>query len=341
MNESLEEDRAYLLRSLDDLEREHDAGDLDDADYLVLKEDYTARAAEVLRALGEWQAAPGTDGPGTGHEGAGDGRAANGAGRAGEGVAGHADGAGGPTPGEDPAGHADGAGDAEAGGGPAAAGRSRDARAAGVLVAGVPARGTAARSRWRPVVVGAVLVAFAGATGALVARSAGERTPGAPASGSIAATGPSGGIADQLAEAQELIGNNETLAAIKVYDQIIEKDPEQPEALAYRGWLLRLAGRAAGNAELIDKGMEYIERAVAADPTYPDAHFFRGFVLYQDRRDPAAAVPELRAFLASDPGDDGMVAVVEDLLGRALAESQGRATAPLPAVNPVPATTAP
>ena len=42
--------REFLLRSLEDLEREHDAGDLDDADYAALKDDYTARAAAVLRA---------------------------------------------------------------------------------------------------------------------------------------------------------------------------------------------------------------------------------------------------------------------------------------------------
>jgi tetratricopeptide (TPR) repeat protein len=41
--------REFLLRSLEDLEREHDAGDLDDADYGVLKDDYTARAAVALR----------------------------------------------------------------------------------------------------------------------------------------------------------------------------------------------------------------------------------------------------------------------------------------------------
>lgn len=42
--------REFLLRSLEDLEREHDAGDLDDADYRALKDDYTARAAAALRA---------------------------------------------------------------------------------------------------------------------------------------------------------------------------------------------------------------------------------------------------------------------------------------------------
>jgi len=299
VKESLEDDREYLLRSLDDLEREHDAGDLDDADYKALKEDYTARAAQVLRALGR------RDDPGVGDPG--------------------------PVTGGDEL--AARAPDGTAGDGAPGLGRPARVAAGGVTVAGA----TAPRPRWRPVLVGAALLAFAAGTGALVARSAGERTPGAPASGSIAATGPSGGIADQLAEAREHIDAGRTLDAIKVFDRIIEKDPEQPEALAYRGWLLRLAGRSAGNTALIDKGMEYIERAVAADPTYPDAHFFRAFVLYQDRKDPAAAVPELRAFLAGNP-PAGMVAVVEDLLSRALAESEGATPGP-PAAGPAPSTT--
>jgi hypothetical protein len=47
----LHEQRRFLLRSLADLEREHDAGDVDDTDYATLRDGYTARAAEVLRAI--------------------------------------------------------------------------------------------------------------------------------------------------------------------------------------------------------------------------------------------------------------------------------------------------
>jgi hypothetical protein len=47
----LEEERDFLLRSLHDLEAEHDAGDIDDLDYRTLKDDYTTRAAATLRAL--------------------------------------------------------------------------------------------------------------------------------------------------------------------------------------------------------------------------------------------------------------------------------------------------
>lgn len=54
----LEEERDFLLASLDDLEREHAAGDLDDDDYRALKADYTSRAARVLRRLEGGSAEP-------------------------------------------------------------------------------------------------------------------------------------------------------------------------------------------------------------------------------------------------------------------------------------------
>jgi tetratricopeptide (TPR) repeat protein len=50
---ALEEERDFLLASLTDLEREHDAGDVDDVDYESLKDAYTSRAAVVLRAIAD------------------------------------------------------------------------------------------------------------------------------------------------------------------------------------------------------------------------------------------------------------------------------------------------
>jgi hypothetical protein len=46
----LEEERRFLLRSIDDLEREHRYGDVTDEDYRTLLDGYTARAAAVLRS---------------------------------------------------------------------------------------------------------------------------------------------------------------------------------------------------------------------------------------------------------------------------------------------------
>jgi cytochrome c-type biogenesis protein CcmH/NrfG len=47
----LEEERDFLLKSLDDLELEHESGGIDDESYAELHDDYTARAAAVIRAL--------------------------------------------------------------------------------------------------------------------------------------------------------------------------------------------------------------------------------------------------------------------------------------------------
>jgi tetratricopeptide (TPR) repeat protein len=47
----LEEQRTFLVRSLDDLERELAAGDIDALDASTLRDDYTHRLAEVQRAI--------------------------------------------------------------------------------------------------------------------------------------------------------------------------------------------------------------------------------------------------------------------------------------------------
>ena len=47
----LEDERDFLLRSIEDLDREFEAGDLDEDDYRSLRDDYTARAAAVLHEI--------------------------------------------------------------------------------------------------------------------------------------------------------------------------------------------------------------------------------------------------------------------------------------------------
>jgi tetratricopeptide (TPR) repeat protein len=243
---ALEEERDFLLRSLEDLDREWADGNLVAADYRALKDDYTARAASVLRAIEDARTGEGEPPPRRRAE----------------------------VEHRRP--------------------RSRTRRVAALLAA-------------------VVLVVVAGT---LVARSSDERLPGEPATGRITPTGAPSDVAAQLARARQLIGERQLLEAIKVYDGVLARHPTQPEALAYRGWLVRLAGRQGANVELVNKGLEYLDRAVAADPSYPDAHLFRGLVLYQDKGDPAGAVPELRAFLASNPPPE-MRGLVEATLRRA------------------------
>ena len=47
----IEEERNHLLVSLDDLDAEFGAGDIDDLDYATLRDDYTARTAQLTRVL--------------------------------------------------------------------------------------------------------------------------------------------------------------------------------------------------------------------------------------------------------------------------------------------------
>ncbi|MFN5605736.1 MAG: tetratricopeptide repeat protein [Actinomycetes bacterium] len=46
--ERIEEEKRFLFESLADLEREHAAGDVDEHDYVALKDSYTARAARFI-----------------------------------------------------------------------------------------------------------------------------------------------------------------------------------------------------------------------------------------------------------------------------------------------------
>src|SRR5919199_453659 len=207
----LEEERQFLLDSLRDLEREHDAGDIDEDDYNALRDDYTARAAEVLRALDA--ADSGEPEP--------------------------------RAPGRKPP-------------------RSRKAIAAVLLVG---------------------MVALAGGGVFLLATDRQPRQPGQQATGSVPDT-PQG----KLALAHRYESQGEAVEALKLYDAVLKQDPNNVEALTYRGWLLKLAG-------LADPAQATLDKAVSLDPTYGDAHFFRGMLLYQDRKDPAAAIPEFEAFL--------------------------------------------
>jgi cytochrome c-type biogenesis protein CcmH/NrfG len=51
--EELEEERDFLLKSLDDLDRELTAGNIDPDSYRTLHDDYTARASAIIRTLAD------------------------------------------------------------------------------------------------------------------------------------------------------------------------------------------------------------------------------------------------------------------------------------------------
>lgn len=198
---ALEEERDFLLRSLDDLEAEREANDIDDADYRELKDDYTVRAADAIRRLDR---------------------------------------------------HQSDLADA------------RSSRGSGRLVA------------W---VIG--LCALAIAAGVLLARASGERGVDDQITGSIEES-----VRDQVLRCQQLGTQPDLLLdSLTCFDEVLDRDPRNVEALTYRGWYVVLAsgtaeqaGESDAAAELLSVGFSFLERAVVIDPAYPDARAFRAIV---------------------------------------------------------------
>lgn len=143
----------------------------------------------------------------------------------------------------------------------------------------------------RPVVLGVVAVVVVLA-GVLVARSAGDRLAGDTLSGDIRSS-----TRTLLADA----GVSSPDEAISIYSRVLEIQPSNVEALAYRGWA---RWRAGADTE----GRSDLDEAVAVDPMYPDVRVFRASQRHADG-DHAGAAEDLVAL-------DGMEAppIVGDLL---------------------------
>jgi tetratricopeptide (TPR) repeat protein len=228
-DDELRAERDVLLQSLRDLEDERASGDLAEADYLALKEDYTARAADVLRRLEATATAdplPVTNAP--------------------------------------------------------QVDRSR------------PKAGRRTSRRARTFAIVALLAIVSGGIGFAVAQSSGERLAGDAATGDI----PENGV-DRITKAQALVSEGKVLDAVKVYDAVLRDDPKNPVALAQRGWLLSRV-----DARLVDEGLAQVDAAIALDPTYADAHFFRGMILLRAKNQPAAAAEAFQHGIDAKPDPD-------------------------------------
>ncbi|CAA9269698.1 MAG: hypothetical protein AVDCRST_MAG76-3231 [uncultured Acidimicrobiales bacterium] len=275
----LEEERDFLLRSIEDLEREHAAGDLGDDDFRVLEDDYTARAAGVLRRLQ------------------------------------HLDSPRPPPP-------------------PPSEEESEEEEAA---TGPVKPTGPVGRRRVRwPMILGIfATVALAAGSGYMVTQSSGERRPDQEVSG-----GPDRSPGSLLQQAIDLDNGGKLVDAAKLYDAVLAEEPENVIALTRRGWVLGRSGRQARSPELLQAGLGYLERATQVDPSYADAHAFKGLVLGALGR-PGEAGCEFRLWLSIAPVADPLRPDIEGVLDEAIKQAGGTLPeCPKPPV-PVPVPAAP
>jgi len=66
-----------------------------------------------------------------------------------------------------------------------------------------------------------------------------------------------------------------------------------------------MSADGAERAQLVDHGIQLFDRALAIDPNYPPALFYRGQVLYEVKRDAAGAIASWEKFVSvAPPGED-------------------------------------
>jgi hypothetical protein len=89
-----------------------------------------------------------------------------------------------------------------------------------------------------------------------------------------------------------------------VYTQVLKLEPDNPEALTYRSWILALTARAAtGNVKQLAlvTAVNDLLRAQKVDNEYPDAHCFLGIVYFRFLNSASLAKPQLDTCKALNP----------------------------------------
>ena len=161
---------------------------------------------------------------------------------------------------------------------------------------------------WRRALVWVLgLALLGGISGVLIARASGDRIGGESGSGGVRQS-----IVTRLSTAQSLFGDPDTWDdAIEIYDDILDEEPTQVEALTYRSWLQYRQGEPLAGV------LPGWEEAALLEPAYPDAIVFHTIALSDlgfyddaadvlDRLDYGAAPPVMQGIL-DDRGLRGQV----------------------------------
>jgi len=175
---------------------------------------------------------------------------------------------------------------------------------------GVPAAAPTPRGMLPYAVGGVILLAVGVSGGYLLGTysqgSARPTTVGTPAPVSSAQIGTlesalaknSEDVKAKLALAHAYLDAERLRDAIPLYRQVLDKNPNDPEALTHMGVILTRAGHGEAALQMFD-------RALAVDPNYAHALWDKAGLLFDQRQDYAAALKTLEAFIAvAGPGPD-------------------------------------
>jgi cytochrome c-type biogenesis protein CcmH/NrfG len=162
--------------------------------------------------------------------------------------------------------------------------------------------------------------------GAPGAPPAGEASAGA-ASGAGSQPIPPGMLQGMLQAARASLEAGRAQEAIAAYQAVLKREPQNVDALSHFGLILAMAGHA-------DQALEYLDRALAVNPDYPEALSYSAQVRFELKQDYAGAIAawERLAKVVENP------AARDEALAR-VRDARSRLTSAPPA--PGPATTPP
>jgi tetratricopeptide (TPR) repeat protein len=168
------------------------------------------------------------------------------------------------------------------------------------------AEARSSRSWTRTMLTLLVVAVLAAGAGWVVFRNAGTRAPGQGLTGDarqdsanlILQAQSATGLASQALQSGDGVKALSYFeSAISSYDRALELSPANTEALTYRGWVLHtiaVNSEQAQAAQLDAQARDYLDRAIAIDPTYSDARVFRA-ILERNAKQYAAAKADLDA----------------------------------------------
>ncbi|MBM3217934.1 MAG: hypothetical protein FJZ38_04505 [Candidatus Rokubacteria bacterium] len=129
--------------------------------------------------------------------------------------------------------------------------------------------------------------------------------PGPPGAGGGRGPLDPGMLQGMLSAARQSLFAGRMQEASMAYQAILKRDPKNVDALTHLGLLLVMTADGAERTRLVDHGIQLFDRALGLDPNYPPALFYRGHVLFEEKKDAKGAIASWEKFIAvAPPGED-------------------------------------
>ena len=152
------------------------------------------------------------------------------------------------------------------------------------------------RRRWLAVAA----LAFASALAVILWSAIGPRQAGTSITGSIT-LGHSAQITQLLTEAEADVANQNDVAALAAYAQVLALDSRNVVAITQTGWLDFSAGSSAKDARLVAYATSLLRRAITLAPRDPGARLYYAIAASDTPGNAALAKTQFRVFLTLHP----------------------------------------